>query len=112
MRHAEHGRFIHRRMLVNGRFDFGRIDVFTSTQDHVFSTVFDVQEALFVNPTDVAAAEPAVNNGLSSCFGLLPVATDQRWGLHPNLPSLANRHALEFIITNVKVHDDCRRTAR
>jgi hypothetical protein len=53
---AEHRGLVHVGMLVDGRLDLGAVHVLAAAQHHVLGPVDDIDEALFVDAADVAAA--------------------------------------------------------
>ena len=57
---ADHGGVGHRRVLVQDGLDLDAVHVLAAADDHVLGPVDDVDEALVVEPGDVARVEPAV----------------------------------------------------
>src|SRR5690606_20537755 len=54
-----HGCFGHGWMLVQQFFDFARVDVVATAEDHVLLTADDVQITVFVEVANIARVEPA-----------------------------------------------------
>ena len=63
VRHADQRAVGHRGMRVEHVLDLGRIDVLAAADHHVLGAVDDVDEALLVEPREVAGADPAVDEG-------------------------------------------------
>ena len=111
MRHTEHGCFVHSRVLINGVLYLGAIHVFASAKNHVFGAIFDVEEALVIHSPDVARAQPAINDGFSGGFRLVPVAANEHRAKHPNFARLARRECRTVVVANLHQHR-WRTTAR
>jgi len=56
--------------------DLDAVDVLGTAVDHVLLAVDQPDEALVVDPGQVAAVQPAVDEGLRGLLGLAPVAGD------------------------------------
>ena len=57
-------------VLEDGGFHHHRVDVLTSSNDHVFFAIDDVDEALIVDSRDVPCAQPALGKALAVSSGL------------------------------------------
>ena len=60
---ADHRARPHRRVLLQRRLDLGRVDVGAAAQDHVGEPVAEVEEAVGVEPAEVAERLPAAVAG-------------------------------------------------
>src|SRR3970282_2313467 len=65
-RHADNGRLVHRRVLLQHRLDLPRRDVLAAADDQVLRPAGDVDVAVVVHPADVAGVEPAAAHRLVS----------------------------------------------
>ncbi len=66
-------------------FDLDRVHVLTAAVDHVLLAVDDVQQAIGVDPRDVAGVQPAVHERLGGRLGLVPVALHDVRAAHQQL---------------------------
>ena len=66
-------------------FDLDTIDVLAATNEHVFHTVNDVTESLFIQAGEIAGFYPAVDEGLRRFIWSVPVALHHLWTLDPEL---------------------------
>ena len=53
MWHPENCSFVHSRVIVDRTLNFGAVNIFAGTDDHVFDTVFDVNKTIGVETTNV-----------------------------------------------------------
>src|SRR5512145_3240469 len=60
VRYAKDRAFEHRRVLEQGIFDFGRVNVLGPGDDHVFRAIHQADEPVPVAHADVAGPQPAV----------------------------------------------------
>src|SRR5215210_978950 len=75
VRHADHGRLLDRRVLVQHLLDLARVDVVAATDDQVLLAVDDEEVAVLVHLGHVARAEPALlRDGLLVRVVTVPVA--------------------------------------
>ena len=74
MRHADHRRVVHGGVLEERGLDLDAVHVLAAADHHVLGAVDDVDEALVVEPGDVAALEPAVGERGLGRLGLVQVA--------------------------------------
>ena len=61
------------------------VDVLAAAVDHVLRAVDDVEEAVVVDPREVAGVQPAVDERLGGRLGLVPVAADDVRPAHQQL---------------------------
>ncbi|MNG08961.1 hypothetical protein D3C84_923550 [compost metagenome] len=71
--HADHSDIGNCVVAVEDVLDFGGIDVFTASDDHVSLAVVDVQEAAFVDVPHITGVEPAILYDLESFLFTAPV---------------------------------------
>ena len=112
--HAEHRSLVHTRVFVDRSLDLCAVHVLASTQDHVFDAVFDVDEALLVEPAEVTGAQPAINEGLGGRVRTVPVPADQIRPLEPDLAMATDGQRLVVAVADLDLHDrhDPTRTRR
>ncbi len=109
---AVHGRFVHRRVFVDRRFDLGGVDVLAAAQHHVLRSVADVDEALVVDAADVSRAQPTVDDRVGSGIGSVPVPADQHRPTEPDLAGLAGGQHIADRVGDSEVHDRHRSPGR
>ncbi len=114
MRDAVHRRLVDGGVFVDRRFDLGGVDVLAAAQDHVLGPVAHVDESLLVDVTDVARAQPAVDDRVGGGVGPVPVRANQHRTLEPDLTGLAGRQHVAEGIGDPDVHhrDDATRRGR
>ena len=66
---ADHGGVGDLGVAQQDLLDFGRDDVLAAADDHVVDAVFDVEEALLVDPAQIAGVQPAVGVGTAGSDG-------------------------------------------
>ena len=72
--HPDDGDLAHRGMRRQGVLHLDAVHVLAAAIDHVLLAVDDEDQALVVDPREVAAVQPAVDERLGGLLGLAPVA--------------------------------------
>ena len=85
---SDHGGLGDLRKLVDDDLDLPGIDVLAAADDHVLGPVDQDQVAIFVEVTDVAGVQPAVDEGLRGLLRPVQVATHHVVALDDNLAGL------------------------
>src|SRR5215831_12501306 len=91
IRHPEHGRLEHRRVLVEHFFHFGAVDVLASRDDHVADTVHQEKVALGVHVTEITTVIPAVAQRLGGLGGFVPIPLHNIRAAYHDLANLSRR---------------------
>src|SRR5207244_1257839 len=68
--HADHRRFLDRRMPQQHALDLDRLDVFATADDHVLDAVADFDVAVWMHDSRIAGMEPTARE---SAFGRLRI---------------------------------------
>jgi hypothetical protein len=74
IRYSENCRFSNYRNLVNDRFDFTAVNLFSAGDDHVFQPIYDEQVPSAILVTDVSGPKKIVSKGARSALWVVPVA--------------------------------------
>src|SRR6185437_6527703 len=112
VRDPDHGHLGHRRVLVQDFLDLARVDVVAAPDDQVLFAVDDVEVAVFVDPGQVPAAEPAVGDRLGGGLGLAQVALHHVGALDDDLADLSLRSRLSLVVDQAHLHALDRNTDR
>jgi len=81
---ADHAGLAHARVGEQHFFDFARIDIGPAGDDDVLGAIFQRQEAVGIEDTDIAGMQPAVLKGVAGRGFVFPVA------LHDHRPAYAD----------------------
>ena len=99
VRDAYHGAFYHRLVLINGVFDFCRIDVFPAGNNHILHSIHYIDKAFVIHAAAITGVEPAGSKGLCRQLGLIPITEHDVFAPGDDL---ADRPPGDFIIIFVK----------
>ena len=83
---AHHGDLADRWMTVERVLDLHAIHVLATPVDHVFHPVDDEDQAIVIQPGQVAGVQPPIHECLSRLFGFVPVAGHDVRAAHEKLP--------------------------
>src|SRR5437660_599494 len=78
--------------------NFGREDVLAAGDDHLVVAAADIQQTSFVEVTDVARGQHAVNDLLASTAG---VSGERKSGAHKDPTDLSLRHLPAVVVENL-----------
>ena len=101
MGHPEDGGFMDSFDLIDHGLDLGAIDILASAKDHVLRAVFDEDEAFVVEPTEIAAPQPATDDRLSGRLRLVPIATNQIGAAEANFTDLTHRQLIHILVEDL-----------
>src|SRR5690606_30362197 len=111
-RDADDGATRHRRMLIKNVFDFGRIDVLATTDDHVLDAVGDIDKTVFIHVATVASVHPTVPQRLRRKLRLVPVALHHDRATDQDFTGLAARQLVVIFIGDDDFTGDNRAPGR
>ena len=92
--YADRRDLAHVRMRQQRFLDFARIDIGAAGDDDVLGAVRQRQEAVFIEPADIAGAQPAVLQRLGIGLGIVPIAEHHGRSLGLDLAGLARGQRL------------------
>ncbi len=106
VRHAEDGRFQHRRMLVEHLLDLRAVHVLAARDDHVLAAVHEEEIAAVVHEAEVAGPVAAVLEHRCRLLGLVPVSFHHVRSPHDDFAHLARVHLPAIGIQNADLVTD------
>src|SRR5205085_10482793 len=86
--------------------------VLTAANDHVLRAIRDVEIAVFVEVTDVARVEPAVDHGLLRVFRAAPITWRHRRTADEDQARTARLHVVAVVVDDSNLDDPPRATDR
>ena len=60
-------------MVINRRFNFAAVDIFATTNHHVFCAVHNVDKPVFINTCNVSSVQPAISNAVGGGLSTIEV---------------------------------------
>ncbi|MNL38413.1 hypothetical protein D3C87_1606260 [compost metagenome] len=91
-------------MTGNRAFDFTRINVFATADDHVLEAVDDVDIAVVVHVGAVTGVHPAATQRLGGFFGFVPVAEHDVRATDQHFTDRAARHLVVVFVDDAHGH--------
>ena len=95
---ADHRARAHVGVLLQRGLDLGGVDVGAAAQDHVGEPVAEVEEAVVVEPADVAERLPAALAGAGLGADVAVAGRVARGGAQPHLALLARRQLVAVVV--------------
>src|SRR5713226_1093245 len=81
-------------MTIQNLLDLAWIDIKAASDNQVFDTVHDIEEAIFVHFADIAGTHPAIDKNVARLLLAVPVALHDIGTFHHDLTNLTDRQKL------------------
>src|SRR5699024_9311001 len=100
------------RVLVQDFLDLTGVHIVSTTDDHIFTSIHNVYEAVLVEPAEIPGPEPTVEQCLRGLLGPVPVALHDHRTTDPELTDLLWRKHRACVVAHLDRRARQRQTDR